>query len=104
MGRVIAIPWYRAEDYSRLRESVSDPHAMASAFDAWQASALNNEQVARDAGFTVVRVLLEPGAFAAWCTERGLSPDGAARVRFASENANSADPDASRAPLWKSLA
>ena|SRR5689334_9917994 len=94
MGRVIGMPWYRAEDYSRLREIVADPHAMASAFDLWQASALNNEQVAKDAGFTVVRVLLEPLSFGAWCTERGLSPDGAARVRFASENAGSPDPDA----------
>jgi hypothetical protein len=103
MGRVIGMPWYRAEDYSRLRQIVSDPHAMASAFDAWLASAQNNEQVAKDAGFTVVRVLLEPLSFAAWCTERGLSPDGAARVRFASESANSPDPDASRAPLKEPL-
>jgi hypothetical protein len=85
MGRVIGMPWYRAEDYARLREVVSDPHTMASAFDAWHASALNNEQVAKDAGLTVIRVVVDPAHFAAWCNERHLACDGSARMRFASE-------------------
>jgi hypothetical protein len=86
-SRVIGVPWYRAEDYGRLRQMVSDPHAMAPAYEAWRASAENNEQVARDAGLTIVRVIVEPDAFAAWCTERHLVLDGGARIRFATEMA-----------------
>ena len=87
MGRVIGMPWYRAEDYARLREMMADPHAMAAGFDAWQASAMNNERVAKDAGLSVVRVLIEPDAFAAWCSARSLPLDGSARMGFAAEAA-----------------
>jgi len=60
---------------------------MAQEYEAWRASAENNEQVARDAGLTIVRVILEPDVFAAWCTERHLALDGGARIRFATEMA-----------------
>jgi hypothetical protein len=87
MSRVIGMPWYRAEDYARLREMMADPHAMAGGVEAWQASAVNNEQVARNAGLSVVRVLIEPDVFASWCSARNLPLDGSARMRFASEMA-----------------
>lgn len=87
MARVIGLPWYRPEDYERLRAQAADPHTLASSYAAWLASAENNERVAADAGLTVVRVIVDPEVFASWCQERSLLPDGAARRRFAAETA-----------------
>ena len=92
-SRVIAMPWYSPQDYGRLRAMVADQHAMAAAYEVWLASAQNNEQVAKDAGLTVVRVAIDPDEFAAWCAERDLALDSSARMRFASETvASGQDP------------
>lgn len=88
-NRVVAMPWYSPNDYERLRGMMSDQHAMAAAYETWRASAHNNEQVAKDAGLTVVRVPIDPDAFAAWCAERDLALDSGARMRFANEAAAS---------------
>jgi hypothetical protein len=81
------MPWYSPDDYGRLRDMAADPHAMAAAYETWRASAVNNEQVAKDAGLTVVRVPIDPDVFAAWCAERNRELDSRARMQFASEAA-----------------
>jgi hypothetical protein len=94
-ARRIGLPWYRAQDYAQIRAMMADAHALASSYDAWRAAAENNEQVARTAGLDVVRVVIEPEAFAAWCAERSLPPDSGARMRFVAESARETarDPD-----------
>ncbi len=83
--RTAGMPWYAREDYARILAIMEDPHVLAPAYDQWLAAARNNEREAERAGVRVVRVPIEPHAFAGWCAARGLDPDGRARMRFVNE-------------------
>ena len=83
--RRIGLPWYSREDYPRIRAMMTDRHNLASTYEAWLASAENNEIVGQQAGLRIERIMIEPGAFAAWCEERGLEPNSAARMKYTAE-------------------
>ncbi|MBB3017247.1 hypothetical protein FHR70_000287 [Microvirga lupini] len=84
-ARRIGLPWYRREDYQRIREMMADRHNLAPAYETWLAAAENNESVGREAGLHVNRILIEPEAFARWCTEKGVEPDSVARRDYVAE-------------------
>ena len=83
--RRIGLPWYSREDYPRIRDMMIDRHNLAPTYDAWLAAAENNEDVGRQAGLQVVRITIEPDAFARWCAEKSVEPDSAARMGYVSE-------------------
>ena len=85
-ARRIGLPWYSREDYPRVREMMSDRHNLASTYEQWLAAAENNESVGRQAGLDIVRVMIEPDAFARWCAGKGVEPGSAARMDYAKEN------------------
>jgi hypothetical protein len=85
--RIIGLPWYRREDYLAIREMVADPHVLASTYEQWLAAAQNNETVGLQAGLEIVRVMIDPKKFKAWCLAHEVEADGAARTRYASEHA-----------------
>ena len=84
-ARIAGMPWYRREDYPQILALVEDPHTLAPVYDQWLAAAQNNEREAQRAGVTVLRVPIEPQAFARYCAEQGLAPDSKARMRFVNE-------------------
>jgi len=84
--RRIGLPWYRREDYPRIREMMSDRHNLAPTYDQWLAAAENNESVGLQAGLGIARVMIEPDAFARWCAQKSLEPGSAARMEYAREN------------------
>jgi hypothetical protein len=55
--RRIGLPWYNREDYLRIRDMMTDRHNLASTYDSC----------------------------AKWCTEKGLEPDSAARIKYVAE-------------------
>jgi hypothetical protein len=83
--RRIGLPWYSREDYPRIRDMMIDRHNLAPTYDAWLAAAENNETVGRQAGLQISRTMIEPDIFAKWCTEKGLEPDSAARIKYVAE-------------------
>ena len=83
--RRIGLPWYSREDYPRIRDMMIDRHNLAPNYDAWLAAAENNENVGRQAGLQISRTMIEPDTFAKWCTEKGLEPDSAARIKYVAE-------------------
>ena len=83
--RRIGLPWYSREDYLRIRDMMTDRHNLAPTYDAWLAAAENNENVGRQAGLQISRIMIEPDTFAKWCTEKGLEPDSAARTKYVAE-------------------
>lgn len=83
--RRIGLPWYRREDYTRIRDMMVDRHNLSPTYETWLAAAENNESVGREAGLEIVRVTIEPAAFARWCDEKGREPDSAARAAYAAE-------------------
>jgi hypothetical protein len=79
--RRVALPWYVAEHYEALRQSLSDGGKLPVQYETWRAS---TEQVDREiqcSGGEVVRVPIELYALNAWCEVAGLPADGAARTR-----------------------
>ena len=90
--RRVGMAWYRAEDYPRLRALVQDADRLPLSYDGWVVSAEQLEREVTRSGVAVVRVELRPDAFVAWCAQRDLAPDGAARARFANEALAQDDP------------
>jgi len=84
-ARRIGLPWYRREDYQRIREMMVDRHNLAPTYESWLAAAENNESVGSQAGLHVSRILIEPETFARWCAEKSVEPDSAARRNYVAE-------------------
>ena len=87
--RRVGMAWYDRETYGEVRRLMTDGERMAATYEGWLASA---EQVAGEvarSGIEVMRVAIEPRAFAAWCAERDRPHDGAARTAYANEAATS---------------
>lgn len=78
------VPWYRPEDYDRLRNQVfADGHLLPPTYDAWHRKA---EQVLKELaaqGIVAVKAQIHPEEFVVWCQVRGLHVDGKARMQFA---------------------
>jgi hypothetical protein len=82
---VTALPWYDRRDYRALLELFSDPEKLPATYDAWLERAEGIERQFKRAGFGVARIWIRPLPFSAWCKERNVSPDQAARLIFANE-------------------
>jgi hypothetical protein len=83
--RRVALPWYDAEHYEALRQSLSDGDKLPARYEAWRLSTEQVEREVQRSGVEVVRVQIDPGTFKAWCEVAGLPADGTARVRYATE-------------------
>lgn len=86
---VSALPWYARADYPTLLRLFSDPDKLPATYDAWLERAEQVENQLQRAGLAVARIWIRPVPFAAWCRERNVSPDQAARLTFANETARS---------------
>jgi hypothetical protein len=84
---VIAMPWCARGDYPALLKLFSDPDTLPETYDAWLKRAECTESQMQKAGFGVARIWIRPVPFVAWCMERNVSPDQAARLTFANESA-----------------
>ena len=90
--RFIALPWYRREDYARLRSIIVDSYSLAPTYAQWLMVAESNEAVAHRSGIPVKRVIIEPETFARWCENQGVPLDGRARMLYAQQIALSLPP------------
>jgi hypothetical protein len=84
---VTALPWYARADYPTLLRLFCDPDKLPTTYDAWLQRAEQVEKQLQRAGLAVARIQIRPVPFAAWCRERNISPDQAARLTFANESA-----------------
>ena len=84
---VSALPWYARADYPILLRLFSDPDKLPATYDAWLQRAEQVENQLQRAGLAVARIRIRPVPFAAWCRERNISPDQAARLTFANGSA-----------------
>jgi hypothetical protein len=86
-SRIFALPWYARGDYPALLKLFSDSNMLPATFDAWLERAELVERQFQKAGFGVAKIWIRPVPFAAWCEERNVSPNQAARLTFANEAA-----------------
>ena len=83
--RRVGLPWYAPEHYEALRAGLADGARLPPAYETWRIATEQMEGVVRGSGVEVVRVPIEPEAFAAWCARDGSPSDGSARARYAAE-------------------
>ena len=84
MNDIAAVPWYlSAEIYEAFRQTASDQADFFASHAEWLEAALEHERQAEKYGVTIVRVRMDPGAFAVWCAEQRRTNDAAARSEFA---------------------
>jgi hypothetical protein len=69
-------PWYRREDYVRVREIMDDRDVLPRTFDEWERTA--KEQLAELAarGIEITPVIVDPDEFLAYCEREKLSRRG----------------------------
>jgi len=81
--RAVGLAWYRQEDFARIKAMMSDAGKLHDTWADWHAAAQQTEDAYRGMGYTVVRALLIPEDFMAFCRLRGLDVNAQARTEFA---------------------
>jgi hypothetical protein len=82
---IIGVSWYSREDYPRARAIMADAHVLPETYEAWRELAEPQERNVKATGVTVVRAIINPDEFSAWCAARRLTIDAKARATFANE-------------------
>jgi hypothetical protein len=80
---IVGMCWYTREDFPRIREIMTDDDNLHDTFDEWQAAAELGERNLQSQGHRVVRTVVKPNEFLAWCRERNLQPNARGRTEFA---------------------
>jgi hypothetical protein len=84
------IVWYRQKDYDRLLTMFEDAHKLPRTYEDWLKWAKTDEQRVRKSGTWVVRAIIDPDTFPAWCESKKLKMDARGRKSFAAEKAKEA--------------
>jgi hypothetical protein len=80
---LLAVAWYRPEEYALLLALASDTASMAHNYDEWLAGVIKLMADLREQGIQVCKVDVSVRELAAWCEQQGRPIDGAARSEFA---------------------
>ena len=88
----VVIGWFERNDYPKILEIMEDPHKLPTTFDEWEKHTLAAEEEMQVIGREIVRFVIKPDAFMAWCHEHGEKADAQARVRFGNEHIAHAHP------------
>lgn len=84
---ILGIAWYEERDYPRILDIMEDAESLFGAYDEWKKAAEFGERREQAAGHTVIRAVIKPEQFLAWCAARGAKVDSHARTAFANEQA-----------------
>ncbi len=84
MNDIAAVPWYlSAEIYEAFRDTANDRADFFASHAEWLEAALEHERQAERYGVTIVRIRMDPEAFAKWCAAEGLANNATSRSEFA---------------------
>ena len=83
--RRVGLPWYASENYEALRASLLDGSKLPPHYETWRIATEQMEREVQRSGVEVVRVPIEPAAFAAWCARARASGDASGRALYAAE-------------------
>lgn len=72
----IGLEWFEPEDYARILEIVNYPASLSRSYERWREIAENQERTLKRSrrGLFVVRVVIKPDKFLAWCAARSVEP------------------------------
>jgi hypothetical protein len=88
---VVAIVWYRPEQWQRVRDVATDAEELEMSYAEWLQVAEARFKEIQSNGFRVEKVDVDGEKLILWCNERGLENDGKARSRYAAEKLSELD-------------
>ena len=75
--------WYEERDYPRILQIMEDADRLPGNYARWREKAEDSERELRGRGYEVVRAMISPDTFPAWCRSHGKRVDARARILFA---------------------
>ena len=88
---VIAIVWYRPEQWQRVRDTATDAEALEESYAEWLQLAESKFQELKSSGRKVEKVDVDSEKLILWCNERAMENDGKARSLYAAERLSELD-------------
>src|SRR2546423_11172366 len=88
---VIAIVWYRPEQWRRVRDIATDADEFETSYPEWLQGAEEKLKQLRDSGLRVEKVEVDSEKLVLWCNERSLENNGQARSLYAAERLSELD-------------
>lgn len=88
---VVAIVWYRPEQWQRVRDIAADSDEFENSYVEWLQLAEEQAKELKGRGFRVEKVDLDSEKLILWCNERGLENDAKARSLYAAERLSELD-------------
>ena len=80
---VVALAWYRREQWALLRTVSADAYKLEKTYDEWLAFASGELRKLEARGIRVCKIDVEVGALTRWCESEGRAVDGEARAEYA---------------------
>ena len=88
---VVAIVWYRPEQWQRVRDIAADSDEFEDSYVEWLQLAEEKAKELKGSGLRVEKVDLDSEKLILWCNERGLENDAKARSLYAAERLSKLD-------------
>ena len=82
---VVAIVWYRPEQWQRVRDIAADADEFEDSYAEWLQLAEEKTKQLQGSGLRVEKVDLDSEKLIFWCNERGLEINAQARSLYAAE-------------------
>ena len=83
LRQIRGVHWFSERDYPECRESMADCELLPFSYSDWLSQAEQDVRDLETEGHEVLKVLIDPKTFPAWCRARMLVRDHKARVRYA---------------------
>ena len=80
--RAVGFPWFRREDFPRIKAIMEDSQKLHDTWEGWHAAAQEGEKKFKAQGHIVYRAVLLPDEFIAFCKAKGIALDAKARMNF----------------------
>lgn len=80
---VVAMAWYRREQWPLLRAISADADKLEPDYQEWLTFALGQIRDLESKGIRVQKIHVEVGALSRWCESEGRALDGEARAEYA---------------------
>ena len=82
---VIAVVWYRPEQWKRVRDISTDEEGFEESYAEWLQQAKERFEVLLRSGMRVEKVDVDSEQLILWCNERGVENNANARTQYAAE-------------------
>jgi len=88
---VMALVWYRPEQWQRVRDIATDSEVFEDSYTEWLQQAEEKFAKLQRTGVRVEKVNVDSEKLILWCNEHGLENNGAARTAYAAERLSELD-------------